>query len=186
MAADVIARRVIERSSDDLAQAVFSHCTGRIWIPCWRDEFLWLSEDGEIVSLYRKKAMRLKPTMSGSYFAVGVGEEKKTTHIHRLMAESWFGPAPFPRAVVRHLDGNRFNNKVTNLACGTHAQNSADQIAHGTHAAGERNGNAKLTRKAVAEMRALRTAGRTFKSIAGEFGVSPMTAHRAITGGSWK
>lgn len=182
----VIATRVIERTSADLAQAVFKECTGCCWTSSARDPFVWLSEDGEAVSLYRKKALRLKPAMSGTYLAIGVGEAKTTTHIHRLMAETWFGPPPHPRAVVRHLDGDRFNNRLSNLAWGTHAENSEDQVRHGTSARGERNGNAKLTRDAVHHMRDLRATGRTFKSIAKQFGVSPMTAHRAITGGSWK
>jgi hypothetical protein len=184
---DVIATRVIERTGADLMQAVFRECTGRIWTNTFRDPFLWVSEDGEVVSLYKKKARKLKPTMSGAYHAVSIGSEgNRTMHVHRLMAETWFGPSPFAGAVVRHLDGDRFNNRLSNLAWGTYAENAADQIAHGTSPTGERNGMARLTREAVRQMRELRAAGRTFKSIASQFGVSPMTAHRAITGGSWK
>lgn len=167
-------------------KAVFSQCTGCGWTASARDEFLWLSEDGEVISLYRKKAMKLKPTRSGEYLAVGVGENKTTTHVHRLMAESWLGPPPFPGAIVRHLDGDRFNNRLSNLAWGSYAENSGDQERHGTRMYGERNPMARLTREAVEQMRELRAAGRTFKSIARQFGVAPMTAHRAITGGSWK
>jgi DNA invertase Pin-like site-specific DNA recombinase len=58
---------------------------------------------------------------------------------------------------------------------------SADQ---GVKIAG--NPMARLTRASVNQMRELRASGRTFKSIAKQFGVSAMTAHRAITGGSWK
>lgn len=186
MTAQVIARRVIERTSADLAFAV-QQCGGVAWTPTFRDPFIWVSEDGEVVSLYRKKALHLKPCMSGAYHAVNVGVgRQKTTHIHRLMAETWFGPPPFPSAIVRHLDGDRFNNRLSNLAWGTHLENSADQERHGTRMYGERNPMARLTRDAVEQMRELRTTGRTFKSIAKQFGVSPMTAHRAITGGSWK
>ena len=186
MSDHVIARRVIERTADDLGALIWSgKCTGVGWTQT-RDPFIFLSEDGEAVSLYKKKARKLKPTMSGSYHAIGVGEGGRTTHIHRLMMESWYGPPPFPGAIVRHLDGNRFNNRLSNLAWGTYAENSADMARHGTVMTGERNPMAKLTREAVKHMRELRATGRTFKSIAKQFGVSPMTAHRAITGECWK
>jgi hypothetical protein len=126
---------VIERTSADLMAAVFGQCSGRCWTPSFRDPFLWLSEDGEVVSLYRKKAIRMKPAMSGDYPAVSVaGEGNRTTHVHRLMAETWLGPAPFEGAIVRHLDGDRCNNRLSNLAWGTYAENSDDQRRHGTRA----------------------------------------------------
>lgn len=174
---------MIERTFADAYPAI-SQCTGVGWTPSSRDGFLLLSEDGEVVSLYKKRARVLKPTLCGEYHAVNAAG--RTTHIHRLMAETWFGPPPFPNAVVRHLDGDRFNNRLSNLAWGTYGENSEDQERHGTRMYGERNPMARLTREAVKHMRELRTTGRTFKSIAKQFGVSPMTAHRAITGGSWK
>jgi hypothetical protein len=167
----------------DDAMPAIRQCCGVGWTPSSRDPMLLLSEEGEVISLYKKKPRVLKPTMSGAYHAVNA--DGKTTHIHRLMAESWFGPAPFLGAVVRHLDGDRFNNRLSNLAWGTSAENSDDQARHGTRMHGERNPMARLTRSAVEQMRGLRASGRTFKSIASQFGVSPMTAHRAITGASW-
>jgi hypothetical protein len=161
-------------------------CRGVAWVQLERDPFILVSEEGEVVSLNRKKPRLLKPTMSGEYHAVGIGAKKATTHIHRIVCETFIGPRPFEGAVVRHLDGDRFNNSATNLAWGTHAENMADMRAHGTSATGERNGQAKLTRPAVAQMREQRASGLTFKAIAKRHGVSNMTAHRAITGGSWK
>lgn len=181
----VVARRVIERTSADLIPGMFSG-TGRGWTPTFVDPFIWVSEDGEVLSLYKKKARIMKQSLSGEYLAVGVGENHRTTHVHRLMALTWFGPPPFAGAVVRHIDGDRFNNCVSNLVWGSYAENSADQARHGTRMDGERNPMARLDRASVAQMRSLRATGRTFKSIASQFGVSAMTAHRAITGGSWK
>ena len=88
--------------------------------------------------------------------------------------------------VVRHLDGDKLNNRLSNLAWGTHEENAADKVEHGTSNHGERNPQAKLTRSLVAQMRAERASGDTFKQIAERHGVADMTAHRAITGGSWK
>lgn len=179
----VIARRVIERTIDDAAPAILQ-CKGVGWTPSVRDPMLLLSEEGEVISLYKTRARVLKAGLSGEYLAVNASG--RTTHVHRLMAETWLGPAPFRGAEVRHLDGNRFNNALRNLAWGSGRENSADKLRHGTDNNGERNPQAKLTRQKVRQMRGLRSAGRTFKSIAEEFGVAPMTAHRAITGGTWK
>ena len=58
------------------------------------------------------------------------GVKVRATHI--LLAEAFIGPRPIGNH-VRHLDGNRKNCTVENLAYGTPAENAADQLRHGTH-----------------------------------------------------
>ncbi|EOM78090.1 hypothetical protein DW322_11330 [Rhodococcus rhodnii] len=53
--------------------------------------------------------------------------------VHRLVLEAFVGEQPEGRNEVRHLDGNPANNRVENLAYGTHAENVADMLEHGTH-----------------------------------------------------
>lgn len=43
--------------------------------------------------------------------------------IHRLICEAFHGPAPFPKAVVIHLDENALNNRPENLKWGTQKEN---------------------------------------------------------------
>ena len=43
--------------------------------------------------------------------------------IHRLVCEAFHGPAPFPKAVVIHLDEDATNNKPENLKWGTQKEN---------------------------------------------------------------
>jgi hypothetical protein len=64
--------------------------------------------------------------------------------VHQLVLEANGHPKPFPDAEVRHLDGDRQNNHISNLKWGTSAENSADLVKHGT-LAGEKNPAAKLT-----------------------------------------
>lgn len=39
--------------------------------------------------------------------------------VHRLVCEAFHGPAPFPGAVVIHIDENALNNDASNLRWGT-------------------------------------------------------------------
>ena len=43
--------------------------------------------------------------------------------VHRLVCEAFYGPEPFPGAVVIHLDENALNNRVENLRWGTQKDN---------------------------------------------------------------
>lgn len=51
----------------------------------------------------------------------------RTLSMHRVLAET-FIPNPDALPVVRHLDGDGSNNELSNLAWGTHSQNSRDWV----------------------------------------------------------
>lgn len=54
--------------------------------------------------------------------------------VHRLIAETFLGaPVDESHAVVRHLDDDKTNNRVDNLAWGTQADNVADALRNGHH-----------------------------------------------------
>ena len=50
-------------------------------------------------------------------------KERGTMKIHRLICEAFYGPAPFPKAVVIHLDEDALNNRPENLKWGTQKEN---------------------------------------------------------------
>lgn len=43
--------------------------------------------------------------------------------VHRIVCETFHGPAPFPKAVVIHLDEDATNNRPENLRWGTQKEN---------------------------------------------------------------
>lgn len=47
----------------------------------------------------------------------------KTYKIHQMVCEAFNGPAPFPDAVVMHVDENAANNRPYNLKWGTQKEN---------------------------------------------------------------
>lgn len=56
----------------------------------------------------------------------------KTHRVSQLVCAAFVGP-PAGAVEVRHLDGNPANNRVENLAYGTHSANTLDSVRHGTH-----------------------------------------------------
>lgn len=145
-------------------------------------------EDGSVISHVRKKPRKLKPIKIGLYWGVqllrGDGLIEKS-YLHRIIAEAFHGKCP-DGMQCRHLDGNKNNNSASNLCWGTRLENANDKILHGTSGMGELNNMAKLNESNVLAMRDRRAkTGESHKIIALDYGVSTMTAYRAIEGISW-
>jgi len=107
-----------------------------------------------------------------------------TRLIHRLVCEAFHGPMPGRGYHSAHHDGNRVNNRSTNLRWVTPEENNMDKHRHGTMKVGNAHhaivnpecmprgvdhGNAKLTDIEVIKIRQDR---RPQKIIAKDFGVS--------------
>ena len=74
------------------------------------------------------------------YLSVALCREgrQKTFGVHNLVCEAFHGPKPFPKAEVRHLDGEGANNVLDNLCWGTHSENVRDTIRHGRNVNGNK------------------------------------------------
>lgn len=72
--------------------------------------------------------------------------------VHHLVLDAFVGKRPEGQE-CRHKNGNTQDNRLSNLAWGTPAQNQKDKIAHGTSQHGERNHMAKLTNAQADEIR---------------------------------
>lgn len=68
------------------------------------------------------------------YFRMALNRNGKgyNRHLHAWIALAFLGPRP-EGLEVRHLDGDQTNNRVSNLAYGTHSENVQDTIRHGRH-----------------------------------------------------
>jgi len=144
---------------------------------------------GRVISLIGKRPRYLKPIQMGAYVGLQLRNSDGVIvreYLHRLICEAFRGQCP-DGYQCRHLDGDKSNNKADNLDWGTASQNNLDKRKHGTNPGGERNPMAKLTQDAVAQMRKVRAErGMSYARIANLFGVSTMTAFRAVTGQSWR
>lgn len=73
----------------------------------------------------------IKPCDNGrGYLKVFVvtPDGRKSIRIHRLVAEA-FLPNPDGLPVVNHIDGNKYNNRASNLEWVTHQQNTAHWLS---------------------------------------------------------
>ncbi len=163
------------------------------------------TEDGRVLSCARAGVLReRRPTPNhGGYLTVFVARHGRMANhpVHRMVAEAFHGPKPSPDHEVRHLDGNRTNNRPANLAWGTRRENIDDRERHGTTARGARNGaytkpervrrgddngRAVLTAAQVTEVRRRLDAGNLRADIARDLGVAWNVIDRIARGVTWR
>lgn len=104
-----------------------------IWKPIAAYPMYEISTDGQIRSYinglrYRKLAKNNQGYPLVTFYKDGV---TKTFLVHRILLETFVGPCP-PGCESRHLDGDRGNCTLENLAWGTKKENYQDKVRHGT------------------------------------------------------
>lgn len=80
----------------------------------------------------RSKALQPHSTGYPRLMLYSGGGRYANRFVHQLVAAAFIGPRP-PGQQVRHLDGNRSNPRLTNLAYGTQSENALDAVRHGTN-----------------------------------------------------
>lgn len=145
----------------------------------------------------RPRLMRLQRSDRG-YYSVGLFIHAVVTRrrVHQLVLEAFVGPCP-PGMETRHLDGDRGNNRLGNLAWGTKIENSRDRDRHGTTVRGERHPSRQMPEcllrgerhpgARLTEEQALAALGssESRKVLAARFNVSLATIHDLKGGRSW-
>lgn len=104
--------------------------------------------------------------------------------VHRMILDAFIGPCPEGQ-VCRHLNGNRTDNRLTNLAWGTSAENAMDAIRHGTMCVGSRSHYAKLSEDDVKSAFQMESSGASDADIARALSVSASTISKALNGQTW-
>lgn len=98
-----------------------------------------VSDFGRVLShkRYRTAQERIINQFVGprGYSTVRLWTGTKDWHVpvHRLVATAFLGEPPSGDE-IRHLDGNRLNPSLSNLAYGSRSENTLDSVRHGTHA----------------------------------------------------
>lgn len=131
--------------------------------------------------------VRRQHIIRGGYLGVGLAPRpmvQQTKKVHRLICETFHGAPPL-NADAAHADGNRQNNRASNLRWATRAENMQDAVRSGTSSRGQRHGNAILTNEKVRSMRARWESGTSIHQVSREFGVSFACAYKAVKRISW-
>ena len=64
------------------------------------------------------------------YHDIRINGKKSKLFVHRAVMLAWGPKNTHHRPVIRHLDGNPANNRIENLAWGTHSENAQDRERH--------------------------------------------------------
>jgi hypothetical protein len=166
--------------------------------PEWRrvDEFpgYCVDADGRIWSVFFRWRGRcphgLTPVTDGyGYHKVRfalLGGGRRKVSVHRVVCRAFHGEPPAGREQVRHLDGNKTNNRADNLAWGSAAENGADKVALGECAMGSDNGASVLTEWEVMIVKELAARGFEARELSRLFGVNKSTVVAILAGERWK
>jgi hypothetical protein len=94
-----------------------------------------VTKDGRVWSHRRRRVKGgwLKPRIrNNSYLCVELRDGKPHEYtVHRLVLETYISHRPKDMQ-CRHLNGNKQDNRLSNLRWGTQCENSQDAIRHGT------------------------------------------------------
>lgn len=111
--------------------------------------------------------------------------------VHRLVLEAFVGRRPRGKQ-SRHLNGNRYDNRLVNLKWGTPRENGQDRIRHGTARGavnprrGETHPKARLTMELAREIRRLRSGGFTYRALMGRFDLSMGAVTKVCAEITWR
>ena len=102
-----------------------------------------------------------------------------------MVCEAFHGPCPDGHEVA-HGNGDRSDNRPSNLRWATKPQNMADKHGHGTMFQGERHNRNRLKVEQVLEIRERLTAGEFGTDLAREFGIHQTVISKIKRREIWK
>lgn len=156
-----------------------------IWKPLiYRGEdFTDLFEVSSAGNIRNKTTGRLRKVQENHegylYCLISRGRKRKVAvKIHRAVAENF---VPGDKSLcIDHVDGNKKNNRASNLEFVTTCENNLRAYKSGQTA------TPKLTKEDIAIAKQLRKDGKSYQEIANCFGVNNSTVQRAIKGESYR
>lgn len=165
-----------------------------IWKPVPGFDGLYdVSDQGRVRSLrdahQRKRDLVLSAANVDGYRKVVLMDadgKRNELRVHRLVLLAFVGPPTKAQTHTRHLNGDRVDNRLCNLAWGTPKENGADLSKHGT-IRGAKNPKARLTEDQVIEIRRRYASGcgKGMKALADEYGVHKTCICFILTRRSW-
>ena len=151
-------------------------------IPTMND--FYISQEGEVFTVKVHK-LKIGNDCHGYKHVYTRENHKSHNTIHRLLARTFLNFVE-GKNDVRHLDGNKQNNSLENLAWGTRFENCADKIVHVIKYNRKWNSFQKLKAHQVLEIRKLSSEGMSQKKLAKKFGVKSHHVSGIVRRQKWK
>jgi hypothetical protein len=148
-----------------------------------------ISNYGRVAVLKNGERFIRKVNTATSYLSVSLRKRpqdttQKSANVHALVAAAFLGKRP-EGYIIRHLDGNRHNNRADNLAYGTPKENINDAIRHGTYK-GSQNGRAQLNEVTVKAIKLLLQKEVAVAEISKAIGVPGPVLHAIKQNRNWQ
>ena len=173
-----------------------------VWLPVKECADYLVSNMGRVKSVERKRSYWngkgmmtrtfqesiIKPQKRGKYLKVGIFNKKEIKlqiSIHRIVADA-FIPNPENKPQVNHINGDKYDNRASNLEWCTVSENILHASKNRLGYSGELNHQSKLKDSDVPKIKKLRSMGYTYSEIGELFGVARTTASKAARGISYK
>lgn len=131
----------------------------------------------------RVRGRVLKPQWHSQGYAQ-VGLCSRVHLVHAIVLAAFVGVAPLGTEGA-HGDGDKWNNRLSNLRYATPLSNAADRVVHGTSGKGEKNAQAVLTDDDVIEIRRRIGEGEPYVVVAEDFPVTDRTIGKIARRERW-
>lgn len=167
----------------------------------WRVIPSYPSYEASSTGLIRRRStgrVRKLSLHNSGYLQVALWEngEEFNRYVQRLVCEAFHGRAPRPKMHASHRNGDKIDNRQSNLRWLTKKQNEHEKRRHGRTNTGSRNGMSVLTEKDVRAIKVafkslpLSSGGVRFKkgslrALALRYGVTPFALYRISSGRGW-
>lgn len=135
------------------------------------------------------KILKNKLNNKVGYYNVNIYDDNgvlRTHYIHRLVAQIFIPTNDPKHTIVRHLDDNRLNNNLNNLAWGNQKDNAKDAIINGKLLVGTYTKQSKLTERDILLAARMRKEGLTHQQIADILGVARSVITALLSGKTYK
>lgn len=145
-----------------------------------------VSSIGRVKSFHGRKEY-MKPFLNGGYERMQLTKDKVRKKIltHRLVAMA-FLPNVYKKPCINHKDGNKLNNRFSNLEWCTIQENNKHSIDNNLKTdKGEDSPRAKLTNSQVLEIVDLYKKGKNKSELSRMFNISRRNIYSILTGLRW-
>lgn len=148
----------------------------------WSYAHAWINGKGAPQS---HDGMWLNPVLDKTGYLrvrLSLGKRRQFPSVHRVVALAWL-PNPGGLPQVNHIDGDKLNNRDTNLEWCTPGDNNRHAYAIGLHGPHPRR---KLSDEGARSVRSRHAAGDSVAELAREFGLDRKTVYGVLKGRTYR